>query len=171
MGSKAIYAAAGKATKVNARRSVASAPHDRSLRTSGRAALKRKPVSFTGIQARAVGRGFGKAVDQGGLNVYACSVLPEHVHLVAAEGKHSPKRIVGHFKREATLRLTAEQLHPFQAEFAASGILPTCWGARGRIVFLDSVDDVHRSIRYVEENPVKEGKPPQVWSFVVSFDF
>jgi hypothetical protein len=42
--------------------------------------------------------------------------------------------------------------------------------ARGRWkVFLDCVEDVARAILYVEENPMKEGKPRQHWSFVTPF--
>jgi hypothetical protein len=36
-------------------------------------------------------------------------------------------------------------------------------------VFLDSDEDIRRAIRYVEENPVKEGKPRQLWSFVTAY--
>jgi len=37
-------------------------------------------------------------------------------------------------------------------------------------VFLDTLSDVQRAIRYVEENPLREGLPRQWWSFVVPFD-
>jgi hypothetical protein len=36
-------------------------------------------------------------------------------------------------------------------------------------VFVDSTEDVVRAIRYVENNPVKEGKRRQRWSFVEPF--
>ena len=36
-------------------------------------------------------------------------------------------------------------------------------------VYLDTAEDVVRAIRYVENNPIKEGKKPQRWSFVVPY--
>jgi hypothetical protein len=38
-----------------------------------------------------------------------------------------------------------------------------CWK-----VFLDE-PDVSRAIRYVENNPLKEGLRPQAWSFVTAY--
>jgi len=95
--------------------------------------------------------------------------LPDHVHVVVEKGAHPPRRVVGHLKRAAALELKLESIHPFQQEYERTGKLPTCWGERCRVVFLDSVGDVLRTIRYVEENPTKEGKPRQVWSFVTAF--
>jgi len=36
-------------------------------------------------------------------------------------------------------------------------------------VFLDSEEAIEAAIRYVEENPVREGKRRQNWSFVTPF--
>ena len=43
------------------------------------------------------------------------------------------------------------------------------WGGRGWFVFLNTPTDVRRAIRYVEQNPVKEGKRAQNWSFVMKY--
>ena len=45
----------GEATKVETRRSVAAAPHDRRLRAAAKEALKYPAVEFTGLQALSVG--------------------------------------------------------------------------------------------------------------------
>ena len=50
------------------------------------------------------------------------------------------------------------------------GSLPTPWAAKCWKVFLDTEADIARAIRYVEDNPVKEGKRPQRWPFVVPFE-
>jgi hypothetical protein len=44
---------------------------------------------------------------------------------------------------------------------AADAKLPSMWAERQWKVFLDSEEAIEAAIRYVEENPVKEGKPPQ----------
>ena len=42
-------------------------------------------------------------------------------------------------------------------------------GTRQWAAFLDTEDEIEDAIRYVEENPVKEGKRRQTWSFVKPF--
>lgn len=151
----------GKATKTDDLRSVATAPHDRSLRLGAKRALKYPAVRFTGRQALAVGHGFHKALAESGYAIHACSILPEHVHLVIGIHARDIARIVGHLKGRATQRRHADGLWP-------SDNRPV-WAERGWHVFLDSIADVHRAIAYVEANPEKEGKPRQRWSFVTPF--
>src|SRR5437660_11152863 len=58
VGSKDLHPF-GPATYLEDRsRSVANTPHDHRLRKAAKQALKRPAVLFTGIQARAIGRGF-----------------------------------------------------------------------------------------------------------------
>jgi hypothetical protein len=37
-------------------------------------------------------------------------------------------------------------------------------------VFLNNANDVRRAIQYVEQNPIKDGKPFQRWWFVTPYD-
>ena len=76
----------GPATTTSETRSVASRDHDRAQRLQAKEALDRPPVQFTGIQARAIGRGFARYAERSGLDVWACAILPDHVHLVL--GRH-----------------------------------------------------------------------------------
>src|SRR3954452_18578370 len=72
----------GPATKTTETRSLAHRKHDPDLRLAAKSALTFPPVKFNGLQARAVARGFGRYVDRTGLPVWACAVLPDHVHMV-----------------------------------------------------------------------------------------
>jgi len=92
----------GPPKMVQTRQSVAHAEHDRELRNAAKRALKYPPVSFTGEQALAVGRAFQKASDEGQDVFHACSVLPEHVHLVIGRHERPIRTIVGHLKSTAT---------------------------------------------------------------------
>jgi len=159
----------GPATKTDARASVAHKPHDRSVRIAAKQSLKYPAVQFSGLQARAVARGFAKSANRGGVRVWACSILPEHVHLVI--GRHTCKveQIVNLFKGAATGSLLEENLHPFARWATAAGKAPKCWADGEWKVFLDSEEAIVRAIKYVEDNPVKEGKSPQRWSFVSPF--
>jgi REP element-mobilizing transposase RayT len=166
-----LFRAGGKATSVRTRRSVAGVQHDVAARLAAKRALVREPVLLSGVQARAIGRGFTTAVEKSGHHLLACSILPDHVHMVVKASRHKPTVVIGHLKREASLALLREDLHPFQEERRRDGTLPSCWAENSWRVYLDDVEEVLRAIRYVEQNPLKEGKRRQRWSFVRPLDF
>jgi REP-associated tyrosine transposase len=151
----------GKATKVDTRRSVAHIPHDSTLRKSSKTAMKYPPVRFTGAQAACIGRGFSTAISASGYQLLACSILPEHVHLVITRHARPTRQIVGHLKTFASRQLRKEGLHPTDA--------PSVWARGCWTVYLNSGADVRRAILYVEQNPLKEKKRIQRWSFVTPF--
>jgi hypothetical protein len=78
------------------------------------------------------------------------------------------ERLVIQLKGDATQRLEREGIHPLAPWKLEGRRVPKCW-ARGQWkVFLDP-DDVPRAIRYVEDNPLKERKKRQNWSFVSAY--
>jgi REP element-mobilizing transposase RayT len=151
----------GGATKTDCRHSVAHIPHDQARRLAAKEALKYPPVQLTGVQARAVGAGFRKASQEAGYRFFACAILPEHVHVVLARHDRHINRIVAHLKSRATHRLREDGLwHADNRPVWADG----SWK-----VYINSIDALLRAIEYVENNPIKEGKPRQRWSFVEPF--
>jgi REP element-mobilizing transposase RayT len=160
----------GRATPVTTRRSVAAVPHDSERRRAAKRALRYPPVFFSGIQARAVGRGFGQCVARSGLTIWACAILPDHVHLVIARHRCSVEQMVTQLKGTATRRLLEEGLHPGGTAAVDEGRLPPVWGRGLRKVFINNPAEVRQRIAYVEQNPLKEGKPRQHWSFVTPYD-
>jgi REP element-mobilizing transposase RayT len=160
-----LYLAGGPATKTTATHSLAKNPHDVARRLATKAALQLPPVKFTGIQARAIGRGFANYVQTSKLEILACSILPNHVHLVTRRHRLDVEQLVLRLKSAATLQLVQEGIHPFQEWKPADAAPPKCFAKGQWKVFLDSQDDIERSIRYVENNPIKDGLPPQRWPF------
>jgi hypothetical protein len=88
----------GPATKVETRVSLAQQPHDRAARRAAKESLKHPAVHLTGVQARAVSRGFAASARKGGVTVLACANLPEHVHLVLARHRCKVEWIVNQLK-------------------------------------------------------------------------
>src|SRR5262249_62083539 len=86
-----------------------------SWREAARRALKYPPVTLTGRQALAVGEGFRRFARKSGLGVWACSILPEHVHLVLARHRYKIEQAVSLLKGEATRRLLEAGIHPMTA--------------------------------------------------------
>jgi REP element-mobilizing transposase RayT len=152
----------GPATKTDSRRSVAAAPHDRAARLAAKQVLRYPPVQLTGVQAITVVDAVRIACVEASYSIHACSILPDHVHLVVGRHQRDIRQIVGHLKSRAT-RLLKER-----GQWPADG--RPVWGAHGWNVFLDDLTAVNRAMRYVGQNPVKEGKKPQRWSIVTPFD-
>jgi REP element-mobilizing transposase RayT len=155
----------GRATKTTETWSLAYHEHDREQRMTAKGALKYPPVKFTGLQARAVARGFARYFERTGLAVWACAILPDHVHLVTGKPSMKVEQLAIQLKGDATQELEREGIHPLGSYQAKGGRVPKCWARGEWKVFLDA-EDVMRAIRYVETNPFKEGKKKQVWSLV-----
>ena len=150
------------------RESLAHRGHDQSKRLEAKRHLKYPAVQFNGAQVEAVGRGLAEIVRQLQVTVYACAIMPDHVHLVTGRHARHAEDIAGFLKRAATRRLTAEGLHPLEAYRQANGRIPSPWAGRGWYVYLETPEQLRQRIRYVEGNPVKSGLPRQRWSFVVA---
>ena len=155
----------GEATKVSGRRSLAQKPHDHKLRLAAKEALMYPPVLFTGVQAQSVGLGFKHAIERSGYVLYACAILPDHVHAVIARPRYHIEYVVGQLKGEATKRLKQDGLHPL----ACYAGCPSPWAQKGWNVYLNDEEAIIRAIQYVEDNPLKEDKPRQNWSFVTRY--
>lgn len=159
----------GSATTVATNRSVAGSRHDAAARVAAKQALRRPAVRFNGLQARAIGRGFAACAEKSDLRIWACAILPDHWHLVIAAHRLAPNRLAVQLKGAATRRLVAEGIHP--CGVTAEGRRVAKCFARGEWCgFLDTAEEVRRAIRYVEENPTKEGLRRQGWHFVTKFE-
>jgi REP element-mobilizing transposase RayT len=158
----------GPATKVDTTRSVAHKPYDRNLKRKMAEALAHKPVEFSGVQARAIARGFADYVDRVGLIVPACAIMPRHVHAVVMRHTCDIEQVARLLKGTATSQLIEEDLHPFKDEPYLNGRLPSPWTRHAWAPFLWTEEDVQRAIRYVENNPPRDGLKAQRWNFLTS---
>lgn len=85
--------------------------------------------------------------------------MPDHVHILIRKHRDMPEEMILAFQdasREAVLSLR-DTNHPV-------------WGGPGWKVYLETADDIRRTIRYIENNPVKIGRPRQTWDFVQTYD-
>jgi len=159
----------GPATKVTTRRSVAARPHDRKVRLAAKGVMKYPEVVFNGHQALSVINGFSEQSAKSDFVVHACSILPQHVHMVIARHRYSIEQVVRLLRQAGTLRLLADGLHPFAHLRSPKGRLPSVWAQDFRKVFLFTAEEIWHRIKYVEDNPIKDGKRPQKWSFVTPY--
>lgn len=108
-----------------------------------------------------VGNAFATVIDRERYTCYACAVMPDHIHLLIRKHKHLAEEMIANFQDESRRELIRSGMctddHPV-------------WGGCGWKVFLDSPEDIRRTIGYVEQNPVKIRLPKQRWEFVKTYD-
>lgn len=118
-------------------------------------------LRFNPAEFSMVGEIIGDAIDECNYTCYACAVMPDHVHLVIRKHRHSAENMIQNIQSLSRKRLVEVGLrtsdHPV-------------WTRGGWKVFLDHPDEVWRTIRYVEANPVKIKLPAQRWPFVEEYD-
>src|SRR3954454_16630444 len=155
----------GKATFLADRsRSIAGQTHDVGKRLAAKHALSRPAVRFTGKQALVVSNGFGDYIRSRRLTVWACSIMPDHVHMVIATHEIGFEQLVSKLKANATSALGKAHSHPFLELELKTKKHHTCWGGRAWDTYLYTEEQILERIRYVEENPVRAGLKPQKWS-------
>ena len=160
----------GRATKTVERRELIEfSETEVRQREAAKQALKYEPVSIDGNQALAIANGFASKTKKSNYTIWACSILPEHTHLVIARHAYNAEQIANLLKGASTSRIIEEDRHPL-AQYAEAGKRPPrMWASRLWMVYLDSEVAIENAVRYVEENPEKEGKAKQTWSFVTPF--
>lgn len=119
-------------------------------------------LSFDEAARAAVAAAFGEVIAAERYTCYACAVMPDHVHILIRKHRHRSEDMIENLQRHSRLRLS-EQC--FRAPDH-----PTWTAGAGRHVFLDHPDEVRRTIRYIEQNPVKLRLPSQSWPFVTPYN-
>jgi len=169
VGSNTLYRAAGGATKTSDPRSLARKEHDSAQRRATKKLLPRAALRFNDTQVRAIGRGFAAYLKESNDLVWACSVMPDHMHMVTGRLSIPAKQLVVQLKGAAIRQLIKEGCHSFADERDTSGKLPKCFVRGQWIVYLEP-GEVSRTINYVQQNPIRAGMKSQRWSFVTVRD-
>ena len=124
--------------------------------------LKHPLLKFDESARTEIAVAFGGEVAAQNYTCWACAVMPDHVHVLIRKHKHWAEEMAENLMRASRLRLI-EQGHREHSH-------PTWIAGCGWKVFLDEPDEVRRTIRYIEQNPVKLRLPEQHWPFVREYD-
>lgn len=123
--------------------------------------LKYPLMTFDAAAVAAIGEEFSHVVERERYTCYACAIMPDHVHMVIRKHKDSAEEMISRLQDASRMKLSMSELRTFDHPV---------WGGPGWSVFLDHPEDVRRTIRYVEQNPEKIGRPVQHWPFVKPYD-
>jgi REP element-mobilizing transposase RayT len=160
----------GPATKTTENRSLANRPYDPNLRREARDSLKYPAVRFTLEQIECISRGFADAIERFGINLHACAILWDHVHIVSQRHREPIEFVARVLKSAATRQLTQDGLHPLAKFAKADGRAPTPWADGGWERYLNNPVEIGDAMRYVNGNPEKHGLAKQDWPFVRAFE-
>jgi REP element-mobilizing transposase RayT len=122
--------------------------------------LSHELLTFIPHEFSVVASALGEAIEECTYTCYACAIMPDHVHLLIRKHKDSAEQMIE--KLQSLSRKRLEHLRPAGHPL---------WTRGGWKIFLDHPDEMwHHTIRYIEENPIRQHLPRQSWPFVVAYD-
>ena len=133
----------------------------RDFRNKAKEVLKFAVLRFSQEEVDIIARAMAEVICKQVYTCYACAVMPDHVHVLIRKHKKQAEEMIEDFQAATRLRLRNCGRRSFDHPV---------WGGLGWKVFLDYPDDIRRTIRYIEHNPVKWGLQQQNWEFVAPYD-
>ncbi len=123
--------------------------------------LKHDLLTFSDHEIIVVGETFAKVMRERSYTCYAAAIMPDHVHLLIRKHRDDAETMIAALQEASRIAILEHgerpRTHPV-------------WGGPGWKVFLETIDDFLRVIRYIEENPVKARRARQTWEFVRAYD-
>ncbi len=123
--------------------------------------LKFEVTPFDDAEIALVAEAFWESIKKHGYTCYGCAIMPDHVHILVRKHRHQAEEMIAHLQ-------DASWEHIIQTKNRPSD--HPVWGGPGWKVYLDSVADIERTIKYICENPIKAQLPEQMWDFVRKYD-
>jgi REP element-mobilizing transposase RayT len=144
------------------RKNIQPAGHDiRAFYEQAAGVLQHPLLSFQPDKFPLVADAIGQAIQEHNYTCYACAIMPDHVHLLIRKHRDLAEEMIEKIQTLSRKRLIEKGLreatHPV-------------WTRGGWKVFLDHPDEVRRTIRYIDDNPLKLRLPAQHWEFVKPYD-
>lgn len=115
-------------------------------------------LTFDGAARAEIATAFEDEIEAQKYTCWACAVMPDHVHVLIRKHRHQAEEMAENLMRASRTRLI-DRGHRDRTH-------PTWIAGFGWKVFLDHPDEVRRTVRYIEQNPVKARLPAQEWPFV-----
>ena len=119
--------------------------------------LKHEIRPFDDDEIANVADAFAATIKARSYTCYGCAIMPDHANLLIRKHRDKAEDMIGVLQDESWLYITESKKWP-------SG--HPIWGGPGWKVFLDSREDIERTIRYILNNPLKANRPAQIFEFV-----
>jgi REP element-mobilizing transposase RayT len=112
---------------------------------------------FDEAEIALIATSFCQLIQERGYLCHSCALMPDHVHLLIRRHQDRAEEMI-----EALQRTSRDALIEARRRSPTHPV----WGGPGWKVFLNTPEDIARVDRYIRDNPVKAGKPEQIWEFV-----
>lgn len=123
--------------------------------------LKHERLPFEESDRQMIAEAFDDTIRQRGYTCYAAAIMPDHIHLLIRKHRDQAEVMLETLQEHS--RLCLRERHVRGPEHPV-------WGGPGWKVFQFHREDVIRTIRYIENNPIKARMAPQRWGFVVPYE-
>jgi REP element-mobilizing transposase RayT len=133
----------------------------RDFYTDAAGKLKHELLVFDNGEHKHLAECFAESIRRQGYTCYACAIMPDHVHMLIRKHKHRAEDMIHNLQADSRLRFR---------ELGQRTPDHPVWGGPGWKVFLDTPEDVERTIHYIEQNPLKASMPAQRWPFMKEYD-
>jgi REP element-mobilizing transposase RayT len=124
--------------------------------------LKHPLLTFNEAAREEIAAAFGRVIEERRYTCYACAVMPDHVHILLRKHKDPAEEMAEALREASRARLCDAGHRPPDHPVWTGG---NTWKG-----FLDHPEAVRRTITYIEQNPLKIGRPAQPWRFVKAYD-
>lgn len=123
--------------------------------------LKHEFLKLDDDDVAAVAESFAETIKRRKYTCNGCAIMPDHVHLLIRKHRDRAECMIEAFQAASRGKLIAAGRRTLDHPV---------WGGPGWNVFLDCREDIERTVRYIEQNPVRIGRPIQRWNFVTPYD-
>jgi REP element-mobilizing transposase RayT len=123
--------------------------------------LKHEIMVFSDDEIALLAEAFAATITNRRYTCYGCAIMPDHVHILIRKHRDQAEEMIALLQDDSWQRLIDEKRRPSDHPV---------WGGPGWKVYLNSCEDIERTVRYIRDNPIKAGKAPQQWDFVHAYD-
>lgn len=125
--------------------------------------LKFPRILLTAAEFEIVAAGLASGIRENGYTCYGAAVLSDDVHLVIRKHPQTAEEMTLRLQGATRLALYGQRRDLLDGEHPV-------WTTGGWNGFIRTPKHVQSTIRYVGQNPIKQGLPTQHWPFVAPYD-
>src|SRR5262249_37539137 len=118
--------------------------------------LKHPLLEFDDADVAVIAESFAQLITERRYTCYACVIMPDHVHVLIRKHRDRGEMMIEELQNASRANLI---------EAGRRNATHPVWGGPGWKVFQYTADDFVRTIKYIQDNPVKISRPVQHWDF------
>jgi REP element-mobilizing transposase RayT len=133
----------------------------REFRDAARGVLKHALLQLSASEMEAAGRAFAEVIRARCYTCYACAILPDHVHFLIRKHRDQAETMIAQLQEASRTAVR---------RCGSRGVDHPVWGGHGWKVFLETRDDIERTVVYIRRNLDGGRQAARPWPFVKPYD-